>query len=247
MRWLLQNFQHRVNFALRNPRYSLRSLYRELISADERFLTSITGVAAHKVRSFLDEPTRSEVLADCLREAEVIFRALRVESADLYAKKVLVQYAAIRGFEPDVVVETGVANGVSSAYLLSALQANSRGTLYSIGLDDPEYLPAGKSLGWIVPESLRSRWKLMVGDTRDLLPKLLADVASIDVFIHDSLHTYEHMVWEYRSVYPHLRRGGLLVSDDALWNSAFLEFAREMRVKHAQIIHGVGFLQKEQR
>ena len=244
MRWLLRNLQHRVHFALRNPRYSLRSLYREFISADERFLTSITGVPAHKVRAFLDEPIRCELLTDCLREAEVIFRALKIESADLYAKKVLIQYAAIRGFEPDVVVETGVANGVSSAYLLSALHANNRGTLYSIGLDDPEYLPAGKSLGWIVPEGLRSRWKLMVGDARDLLPKLLSDVASIDVFIHDSLHTYEHMLWEYRSAYPYLREGGLLVSDDATWNSAFREFAREMCAKRAQIIRGIGFLQK---
>src|SRR5215469_5661342 len=245
MRWLLRNLKHRVYFGLRNPGYSLRSLYRECISADERFLTSITGVPAHKVRAFLDEPNRCEVLAPCLREAEVIFRALRVESADLYAKKVIVQYAAIRGFEPDVVIETGVANGVSSAYLLSALHANNRGTLYSIGLDDPEYLPAERLAGWIVPEGLRSRWRLMVGDARCLLPKLLSDVASIDVFIHDSLHTYEHMLWEYRSAYPYLREGGLLVSDDAMWNSAFREFAHEMCAKQAQIIRGVRFLQKE--
>jgi predicted O-methyltransferase YrrM len=244
MRWLLRNLQHRLEFALRNPHYAVRSLYRELISADERFLASITGVSAHKVRAFLDEATRCELLTDCLREAEGIFRVLRIESADLYAKKVLVQYAAIRAFEPDVIVETGVANGVSSAYLLSALHANNRGTLYSIGLDDPEYLPAGKSLGWIVPEGLRYRWKLMVGDARDLLPKLISDVASIDVFIHDSLHTYEHMLWEYRSVYPHLREGGLLVSDDAMWNSAFREFAHQMCAKHAQIIRGVGFFKK---
>ena len=83
MRWLLRNLQHRVHFALRNPRYSLRSLYREFVSADERFLTSITGVPAHKVRAFLDEPIRCELLTDCLREAEVIFRALKIESADL--------------------------------------------------------------------------------------------------------------------------------------------------------------------
>jgi hypothetical protein len=87
----------------------------------------------------------------------------------------------------------------------------------------------------------------MVGDARCLLPKLLSDVTSIDVFIHDSLHTYEHMLWEYRSAYPYLREGGLLVSDDAMWNSAFSEFAREMCAKHAQIIRGVGFLQKERR
>jgi len=247
MNWLLRNFQHRVLFALQNPRYSIHSLYRELTFADERFLASITGVPLRRVRSFLDEPSRSEFFADCLRQAEASFRALEIQSADLYAKKVLLQYAAVRAFQPEVVVETGVANGVSSAYLLLALLKNNRGTLFSIGLDDPQFLPFGKSLGWAVPERLRYRWKLIFGDAREVLPKLLVDIGSIDVFIHDSLHTYEHMLWEYRAAYPHLHPGGLLLSDDATWNSAFPEFAREVGAEHSQIIRGVGFLQKDGR
>ena len=42
----------------------------------------------------------------------------------------------------------------------SAPQRNNRATVHSSKLDDPEYLPAGKSLDWIVPEYLRSRWKV---------------------------------------------------------------------------------------
>ena len=38
MKWLLQNFGERVRFTLRNPRYALGSLYRELTLADERSL-----------------------------------------------------------------------------------------------------------------------------------------------------------------------------------------------------------------
>jgi hypothetical protein len=49
-----------------------------------------------------------------------------------------------------------------SVYLLSALQANNRGALSSIGLDDPEYLPVGKSLGWIVPEGLRGACQVLL-------------------------------------------------------------------------------------
>jgi predicted O-methyltransferase YrrM len=192
----------------------------------------------------LDEPSRTEFFAECLQEVRASIQALRIGSADLYAKKILVQYAAIRAFQPGIVVETGVANGVSSAHFLLALQMNNRGTLYSIGLDDSQYLPAGKTLGWIVPEKLRFPWKLLIGDSREVLPRLLADLGSIDVFIHDSLHTYAHMLWEYRTAYPHLRAGGLLMSDDALWNSAFPEFAREVGTKRSQIIRGVGFLQK---
>ncbi|HEY2119903.1 MAG TPA: class I SAM-dependent methyltransferase, partial [Candidatus Acidoferrum sp.] len=172
MDWFLQKFPQRAVFAAKNPGYVIRSLYRELTSADERFLYTITNVSTRRLRDFYDEPIHTQHFSDCLRSAKDTFQALKIESADLYAKKVLLQYAAVRAARPRIVVETGVANGVSSAYLLLALEANSSGTLYSIGLDDKEFLPEGKSLGWVVPKELRSRWKLLVGDSREMLPKL---------------------------------------------------------------------------
>jgi predicted O-methyltransferase YrrM len=244
MNWIFQGFQQRVRFALRNPRYVMSSLYRELTSADESFLSTITNVSTRNLRSFLEEPSQTKSFSDCLHEAKDTFKTLKIQSADLYAKKVLLQYASIRALRPAIVVETGIANGVSSAYLLLALKANSYGTLYSIGLDDKHFLPAGKSLGWVIPEELRPRWRLLVGDSREVLPRLLGEIGAIDVFVHDSLHTYDHMLWEYRVAYPELRRGGLLFSDDALWNSAFMDFAHEVGARHAKILRGVGFLQK---
>jgi hypothetical protein len=195
MKWLLQNFGERMRFTLRNPRYALGSLYRELALTDEKhFLSTITGVSARRIRAFLGEPIHTPDFAARLREANETFRDLKIQSADLYAKKVLLQYMAIRAFQPEIVVETGVANGVSAAYILLALQKNERGALYSVGLDDPQYLPVGKPLGWVVPEALRSRWNLLIGNSRGLLPSLLAKLGMIDVFIHDSLHTYDHML-----------------------------------------------------
>ena len=249
MRWLVRNFGERLRFTLGNPRYALASLYRELVLADERFLSAITGVSARRIRGFLEEPLQTPDFANRIQDAEKTFRALKVQSAgaDLYAKKVLLQYIAIRAFQPEIVVETGVANGVSSAHILLALQKNQRGTLHSIGLDDPQFLPAGKPLGWIVPEWLKSPWNLLLGDSRVLLPSLLTRLGSIDIFIHDSLHTYDHMLWEYRTAFPYLRPGGLLFSDDAAWNSAFPEFCNEVATKHWRIVRGVGFLQKNPR
>ena len=244
MNWLLRNFETRLNFALRNPRYVAGSLYRELTLADERFLSSLTGVPARGIRSFLDEPMRDEFFASSLRAAESFFKAANIMSADLYAKKVLLQYAAIRALAPNIVVETGVANGVSSSHLLLALDKNGRGKLYSIEVGDSQYLPPGTPTGWIVPDRLKSRWDLRIGDSRELLPKLLDELGSVDVFIHDSLHTYEHMLWEYRAAYPFLKPGGLLISDDASWNSAFPEFCAEVRATRFRILRGVGFLQK---
>jgi predicted O-methyltransferase YrrM len=247
MKWLLQNFGERMRFTLRNPRYALGSLYRELTLTDERFLSIITGVPAPRIRAFLEEPIHTSEFATCLQEAHATFRALEIQSASPYAKKVLLQYMAIRAFRPETVVETGVANGVSSAYILLALGKNERGALYSVGLNDSQFLPVGKPLGWIVPQSLKSRWNLTIGDSRTVLPPLLEKLGTIDVFIHDSLHTYDHMLWEYRTAFPYLRPGGLLFSDDAAWNSAFPDFCREVATEHGRILRGVGFLQKSLR
>ena len=244
MNWLLQNFGVRLGFALRNPRYAARSLYRELTLSDERFLSSITDVSASGIRSFLSEPIRDARFAKCLEDAEAFFKTAEITSADLYAKKVLLQYASVRAFKPDTVIETGVASGVSSSYLLLALEKNARGRLCSIELGDPRYLPAGKPPGWIVPEWLKSRWELRIGDSRELLPKLLTELRATDVFIHDSLHTHDQMLWEYRAAFPFIRSGGLLISDDATWNPAFPEFCAEVRAARFRVLRGVGFLQK---
>lgn len=244
MNWLLQNLGSRLRFALHNPRYAASSLYREVTLADEQFLSSLTSVPARKIRSFLDEPIHDHSFAATLQAAESFFKTANIVSADLYAKKVLLQYAAIRAFAPEIIVETGVASGVSSSYLLLALHKNGRGRLYSIELGDERYLPTGKPPGWVVPEPLKSRWDLRIGDSRELLPKLLAELGSVDIFIHDSLHTYEHMLWEYRAAYPFIKPTGLLISDDAAWNPAFNEFCAEVRATRYRILRGVGFLQK---
>jgi hypothetical protein len=60
----------------------------------------------------------------------------------------------------------------------------------------------------------------------------------------DGLHTYDHMLWEYRTAFPYLRPDGLLFSDDAAWNSAFLQYCHEVAAKRRRILRGVGFLQR---
>jgi len=52
------------------------------------------------------------------------------------------------------------------------------------------------------------------------------------------------MIFELRRAYSHLRAGGLLLADDALWNPAFQEFAAKVNVPITEIIRGVGVLRK---
>src|SRR6266849_2616743 len=76
-------------------------------------------------------------------------------------------------------------------------------------------------------------------------PQLARELPSLDLFTHDSLHTYEHMKFEFEQAFPFLRPGGILIADDALWNDAFWDFASAKMEPKAQILHGVGVLRKE--
>jgi predicted O-methyltransferase YrrM len=131
-------------------------------------------------------------------------------------------YAACRALKPDVVVETGVAYGVTSAFLLQALNENGQGRLASIDL--PPLGPnADQFAGIAVPMRLRGRWRLHRGVTKRLLPGLLDETGPVDLFVHDSLHTYRNMRWEFETVWPHLGDGGMVIADDVQGNPAFKE------------------------
>lgn len=242
--WWLTNLKNRLSFASQHPAYAIRSVFRDLLGVDERFLAALTGTPVPQIKHFLSEPFQDHRFYDHLRDAEKQLEGIQSIGANLYAKHVLLQYAIVRASKPNCILETGVANGVSSSYLLLAMEHNEKGFLRSIDVNDGSFLPPGKGVGWIVPEWLRHRWKMHLGDARELLPRILKDLNSLDIFIHDSLHSYEHMKFEYEQAYQYLRDGGILISDDALWNLAFTEFAQRVRAPMARILRGIGILQK---
>ncbi len=162
----------------------------------------------------------------------------------------LILYLLVRKFRPEIVVETGVARGLSTAYILCAMEENQSGHLYSIDLPcertsarpitrcgKPAYqLEDGQvqghfEVGHLVPDCVKDRWSLILGDSREELRPLLDRLGHIDVFLHDSLHTFEHMSWEYETAWPYLNRGGFLLSHDVLWNRAFLNKCRGCRAR----------------
>jgi predicted O-methyltransferase YrrM len=111
---------------------------------------------------------------------------------------------------------------VSSAFILRALEENGRGTLYSVDLP-PLRREAERLWGIAVPGGSRGRWRLYRGSTARVLPKVLRETRTVDLFVHDSLHTYANMRREFEAVWPRLRSGGLLLADDVERNRAFAE------------------------
>lgn len=153
----------------------------------------------------------------------------------VFGYKEALLFALIRKYRPKTVVETGVAQGVTTYVILAALEENRTGTLVSVDL--PNRNPSGYTYsdgsrhqayvkerlkaGWLVPPQLNKRWTLKEGRTKDILPTL---VEKAELFLHDSEHSYENMTFEYEWAYERLPVGGILMSDDISWNSAFDDF-----------------------
>jgi len=167
-------------------------------------------------------------------------------------------YAVLRTLRPRLAVETGVANGFSTAFLLQALETNDEGALHSIDLPREvgrEYepgtfyegegragIPRGSEPGWLVPQRLKERWTLILGRSQEELPPLLEQIGTIDFFMHDSEHSFDCMWFEFDRAWSALRPGGVLVSDDVNATEAFFRFAEQEGREPLLLAKGMGLL-----
>lgn len=170
-------------------------------------------------------------------------------------------YWLVRRLKPKTVVQTGVSNGLSSAYIMLALAKNGPdGRLHVIDLPhifdpaDPHWtqkgylhgvvIPQGKSSGWLVPDVYRDRFEVEVGDAKELLPPLIDRLGAIDMFFHDSDHTYNHMMFEFDQAMRKLAPNSIIVADDISWNTSLWDLADTHRLPgyNYRATMGVAFL-----
>lgn len=170
-------------------------------------------------------------------------------------------YSIIRKTKPEILVETGVCNGTSTAVILSAIKNNGTGKLYSI--DFPEIagmayeekpfwtgkggaaIPGNTTPGWIIPSDLRTNWELIIGKSDETLEPLLTKLHEIDFFLHDSEHSYSCMMYEFDLAFHFLKKDGLLLSHDVHINKAFFDFAEKNKTKLKTILlNNIGVIQK---
>lgn len=200
------------------------------------------------LQRYADEPALSAIEAH-VREAIAALPAdaafALIHNADFVLAKAC--YLVCRAINPAIIVETGVAYGVTSAFMLKALEANGRGMLHSIDLP-----PLGKEsdrfVGIVVPDDLRSRWRLHRGMSKRILTALMPEVAPVDIFVHDSLHTYRNIRRELEIVTPHLAPRAVVIADDVQGNAAFGDwiastgprFSATIREEQKESVFGIG-------
>ena len=129
-----------------------------------------------------------------------------------------------RHLRPTNVVETGVAHGVTSRFILEALELNGGvGHLWSVDLPPLEHVWR-EQIGMAVGGRYSARWSYIRGSSKRHLPDLFSQLGQIDLFVHDSLHSEHNVRFEIDSAWAALRPGGAIVVDDIDANRGFNSF-----------------------
>lgn len=166
-------------------------------------------------------------------------------------------YWLVRRVKPRTILQTGVCNGLSTAFMMLGLAKNgSDGSLRAIDLPpifnacDSSWtiegkiygvvIPEGKTSGWLVPEAYQERLEIRNGNAKDLLPKMVDEVDSIDLFYHDSDHSYDHTMFEFHQVKRKLSKGGLVVAAGIGLNASLWDFADQFGVPSYNFKGSVG-------
>jgi predicted O-methyltransferase YrrM len=136
-------------------------------------------------------------------------------------------YAITRLSRPSTVLETGVANGHSSFFILNALNQNATpAKLHSVDVSP--------LVGQLVELRERTRWDLHLLSPATLkkdFGEVLFVLPSIDLMIQDSDHSYRWTDFELEAALPRMAPSGLLLCDDANLSFAVIDFCRAHTLK----------------
>ena len=229
--------RNKISKALKHPKPALDYVFRVWK------LSKLLPEYKQELREFFKEAGKVR------DEVEALFNPYTYGDPNLEVRLLApsVIYSVVRAVKPEIVVETGVCNGISAYFILNALERNDCGSLYSIDIEETvgsNRFKEEKKTGWLVPEKLSPRWNFLLGDSKEVLPGILSELKSVDIFLHDGAHTYEYMDFEFRTAWRYLSGSGVLLSDDVYMNKAFEDFIKEVNPSHVATFALLGALRK---
>jgi len=128
-----------------------------------------------------------------------------------------------RLLKPEVVLESGVAKGFTSAAILDALEENGRGKLYSVEMPSL-HIGYKKQVGERIPKALRKRWSLSLGPSAVVLPSLVETLGQVDLFVYDSAISYDNQRSDFGIITRAMRTGGVIIANQIV-TDALIEVA----------------------
>ena len=186
----------------------------------ERKCAKVTEILGRKYRESAEEICKEYEKAKTEWNEEVLSQAIPPRR-DASRELQFLLFSLVLLVKPERVLEIGVARGASSRALLSGLERIGMGNLVSI--DFPFLTPNyAKEIGALVPAALRNRWRVHIGPSQLVLPKILRTGEKFQLIVHDGAHSYYVQRGDLRRSLNALEAGGVLVCDD-LNNDSFLE------------------------
>ena len=135
-------------------------------------------------------------------------------------------YCMTLHMQPEHLLETGVARGITTRFVLEAIAENGHGHLWSIDLPPPGEPEIHDQIGMAIPDRLRPLWTYVSGSSRRRLRPLLSETRTIDLFVHDSRHTQRNLMFELQHAWAALAPRGVAIVDDVDLNCGFHTFRR---------------------
>jgi hypothetical protein len=202
--WLMHS-RETTNFT-----YDLNSLNRDQLCW---FISAVTGAEIGQVRVWMRELEDDSALTSHLTRRLSSNPRRRICATEPHWARRSGWYAIIRAAQPDHVVETGTHLGLGSCVIAAALLRNGHGRLTTIDIDS--------EAGYLIGEPWASVIDRRAGNSIDVLGEL----TGVDLFLHDSLHTYDYETSELTAVEPNLNADAIVLSDNAHESSALSEWA----------------------
>jgi hypothetical protein len=206
VKWLVRN-RETTNFT-----YDLSALNRDQLCW---FVSAVTGSDISQVRSWMAELETDEEFKRGLTKRLSTNPTRRICATEPHLARRYGWYAIVRALQPENVVETGTALGLGSCVIAAALLRNGHGRLTTIDIDDDS--------GYLIDEPWAGVIDRRIGSSVDELAKM----HDVDMFLHDSLHTYEYETKEFTAVAPNLRADAIVLSDNAHDSAALSHWAEQ--------------------
>ncbi len=193
-----------------NFTYDLDSLNRDQLGW---FISAVAGTEVGQVRAWMRELEEDKNLFDQLTSRLSTNPRRKICAKEPHWARRLGWYSLVRAIQPAHVVETGTHLGLGSCVIAAALLRNGHGRLTTIDID-PE-------AGYLITDPWASVIDRRTGNSIEMLKEL----RDVDIFLHDSLHTYDYETSELLAVEPNLRTDAIVLSDHAHESSALSDWA----------------------
>ncbi len=137
-------------------------------------------------------------------------------------------YFLTRYLRPEVVLETGVAAGFTSSSVLTAMDRNGSGHLWSSDFPYFRHANPEADIGVLVDPGLKDRWTLLTQGDRANLPQILNECGPIQLLHYDSDKTASGRAFALDAVSSHLTDDCVVIFDDVDDDFHFRDWSAEL-------------------